>query len=136
MRTYERIMQMAGDLQVFSSEITEDLSDGDVRACCRWRYFQRESRGVLQREVLWQLLNRLTVTSSGKYLKQKNNCKSIWRKVLNMIAVFLPFPVVTVGGRILGYIHSLSILVWPLVYYPVSWTGEFGIWDVFSFIYK
>lgn len=35
MRTYERIMQMAGDLQVFSSEITEDLSDGDVRACCR-----------------------------------------------------------------------------------------------------
>lgn len=35
MRTYERIMEMAGDLQVFSSDITEDSLIGDVKACCR-----------------------------------------------------------------------------------------------------
>lgn len=136
MRTYERITQMAGDLWVFSSEMTEDVSDEDVKACCRWRCFQREIEGVLPREVFWQLQNRLTVTSSGKHLKHKSNWKSIWRKVLNTIAVFLWFPVVTVGGRIPGSINSLSILVWPLVCYRVAWTGEFDSWDMFSFIYK
>lgn len=68
---------MAGDLWVISSEVTEDPADGDVRACCKSRCFQRETRGVLQREILWQLQNRLTVTSSGKHLKQKNNWNSI-----------------------------------------------------------
>lgn len=71
---WEHTSHSAGGLWDFLSEITEDVSDRHVRACCRWGYFQREIRGVLHREIFRQLQNRPTVRSSGRHPKQKNNC--------------------------------------------------------------